>query len=56
MVMKREMTLKGTKTTSTLVSVSDAALEDNVFELPEGYKEQPGPKFPDESAANPAAK
>jgi len=56
MVMKREMTLKGTKTTSTLISVSDAALEDNAFELPEGYKEQPAPKFPDEPAPNPPVK
>jgi len=47
MIMKREMTLKGTKTTSTLVSVSDAALDAKLFEIPEGYKEQPAPKLPD---------
>jgi hypothetical protein len=51
MVMKREMTLKGTKTTSTLLSVSDAALDAKLFELPEGYREQPAPKFPDPAPA-----
>jgi hypothetical protein len=49
MVVKREMTLKGTKTTSTLISVSDAALDAKLFELPEGYKEQPALKFPVEA-------
>ncbi len=50
MVIKREMTLKGTKTTSTLISVSEAALDPKVFDLPEGYKEQPAPKLPGEAA------
>jgi hypothetical protein len=49
MVIKREMALKGTKTTSTLVSVSDAPLDAKLFEMPEGYKEQPAPKLPGDS-------
>jgi hypothetical protein len=56
MVVKREMTLKGNKTTSTLVSVSDSALDAALFELPEGYKEQIAPKFPDEAAPAGASK
>ena len=56
MVIKREMNFKGTKTTSTLLSASDAVLDAKLFELPEGYKEQPAPKFPDEPTPAPSTK
>jgi hypothetical protein len=51
MVIKREMNHKGTKTTSTLVSVKTDAVDAKVFDVPEGYKEQPAPKLPE--AASP---
>lgn len=51
MVVKREMNHKGTKTTSTLVSVKTDPLDAKIFETPEGYKEQPAPKLPDPSPA-----
>jgi len=47
MVIKREMNHKGTKTTSTLVSVKADAIDEKVFEVPQGYKEQPGAKLPE---------
>ncbi|HET6410101.1 MAG TPA: DUF4412 domain-containing protein [Chthoniobacteraceae bacterium] len=50
MVLKREMNHKGTKTTSTLVSVKMDALDAKVFDLPADYKEQPAPKLPESPA------
>lgn len=47
MVIKREMNHKGTKTTSTLVSVKTDPIDAKTFEAPEGYKEQTGPKLPE---------
>lgn len=47
MVIKREMNHKGTKTTSTLVSVKTDAVDAKVFDTPQGYKEQPPPKLPE---------
>jgi hypothetical protein len=47
MVIKREMNHKGTKTTSTLVSVKADAIDEKIFEVPQGYKEQPAPKLPE---------
>jgi hypothetical protein len=47
MVIKREMNHKGTKTTSTLVSVKTDPVEAKLFEVPQGYKEQPAPKLPE---------
>ena len=46
MVIKREMNHKGTKTISTLVSVKADAIDEKVFEVPQGYKAQPAPKLP----------
>jgi hypothetical protein len=56
MVMKREMNFKGTKTTTTLLSTSDAVLDAKLFDLPEGYKEQPAPKFTGDTPPQPATK
>jgi Domain of unknown function (DUF4412) len=47
MVIKREMNHKGTKTTSTLVSVKMDVVDAKLFDVPQGYKEQPAPKLPD---------
>jgi Domain of unknown function (DUF4412) len=47
MVIKREMNHKGTKTTSTLVSVKSEELDPKLFEVPKDYKEQPAPKLPE---------
>lgn len=51
MVMKREMNHKGTKTTSTLLSVKTDAIDAQIFQTPEGYKEQPAPKLPEAPTA-----
>lgn len=47
MVVKREMNHRGTKTTSTLTSVSAQVLDPSLFEAPSGYKEQPAPQLPE---------
>ena len=41
----RELTIGAQKTTTTLISVRAAPLEDAIFAVPEGYKEQPAPLF-----------
>ena len=46
MLMKREMTVGGVKTTTVLVSVVEAEIDAAVFEVPKDYKEQPSPVFP----------
>jgi hypothetical protein len=51
MVIKREMNHKGTKTTSTLVSVKSDELDAKLFEVPKDYKEQPAPKLPEDAPA-----
>jgi hypothetical protein len=53
MVIKREMNLKGTKTTATLISVKMDPVDAKVFDIPEGYKEQTAPKLPEAPAAPP---
>lgn len=45
MLIKREMTIGGVKTTTTLLSVSEGDIAGSVFEVPEGYTEQTGPAF-----------
>jgi hypothetical protein len=56
MVIKREMNLKGTKTTATLVSVKTDPVDAKVFDIPQGYKEQTAPQLPGASPAAPPEK
>ena len=48
MLIKRELTIGGQKTTTTLVSVSEAPIDAALFVVPEPYKEAPAPlcQFP----------
>jgi len=45
MLIKRELTIGAQKTTTTLLSVSEAPIDDAVFSVPATYKEQPAPLF-----------
>jgi hypothetical protein len=47
MVIKREMNLRGTKTTSILISVNHEPIDAQLLEIPKGYAEQPAPKMPE---------
>lgn len=51
MVIKREMTLRGTKTTTTLVSAKEGPIDARHFEVPKDYRQQPPLQLP---AATPA--
>lgn len=44
-LIKREMTIGTHKTTTTLISVSDAPLDAAIFTVPADYKVQPAPAF-----------
>jgi len=56
MVIKREMNHKGTKTTATLVSSKMDPIDEKIFEIPQGYKEQTAPKLPEPTPAAAPAK
>lgn len=45
MLIKREMSIGGQKTTTVLVSVNEGPIDAAVFEVPKDYKEQPSPVF-----------
>jgi hypothetical protein len=45
LLIKREMTVGAQKTTTTVLSVSDAAVDPAIFIVPADYKEQPAPAF-----------
>ena len=45
LLIKREMTIGGQKTTTTLISVSDAPVDPAIFTVPADYKAQPAPTF-----------
>ena len=51
LLIKREMTIGTQKTTTTLISVSQAALDPSIFTVPADYKAQPAPAFEDPAAA-----
>jgi hypothetical protein len=50
MVIRREMQLGDTKTTSTLLSVKEEPLDAALFDLPKEYKERPGVVLPETGA------
>jgi hypothetical protein len=50
MVLRREMDLRGTKTTTTLISAKREPQDDKVFIAPEGYREQPALRLPENGA------
>jgi len=45
MLIKRELLIGAQKTTTTLLSVSQAPIDDAIFAVPAEYKEQPAPAF-----------
>ena len=53
LLVKRELTMDTKKTTTTVLSVSDAALDPAIFAVPKDYKEQPAPAFQFEDAPPP---